>query len=158
MNLEKMVTTTISRTGAADGTTDKGRYWLLFEPVILKEMGNGWDSAKEEFSLHIRHFEDGEVQAVVEREVDWRRNNIFSTKFYSLNALLKCESTEDVVVILKKGIKTGEFLRDDFGNETGVPFILDCYSDYFSTKLAQTLAASLGMPQSRPGPDEAPEK
>lgn len=151
MTLNNLIEKQKCRKGEITGTTKDGRFWMACDPVIIKDSGNGWDAPEITFSLHLRHFENGKIEAVVRLKSRCNRNNLSWDHDYSIPALLKCSSIEDVAVELKKGIKTMEGYDKDRGHPTEL--IKECFMEYFYKNLASSLT-KLGVSKSRPSPDD----
>jgi len=151
VNLESAVKNQKCRKGEIAGTSKDGRYWLVCDPVIIKDSGNGYDVPEVAFSLFLRHFENEKVEAVVRLKGRFSRNNLSWNHDYSFPALLKCSSIEDVFVELKKGIKTMEGYDED--SRQPIELIKECFAEHCSKNLAISLT-KLGLLESRPGPDE----
>jgi len=151
MNMENSIKEQNCRKGEIDGTSKDGRFWLACDPILIKDSGNGWDEAEVTFELQLRHFENEKVEAVVRLESRCNRNDLSWNFEYSVPALLKCTSIEDVVVELKKGIKTMEGYDENRREPTEL--IRECFAQYYYKNLASSLT-KLGVSESRPGPDD----
>lgn len=149
MDLETAVKSTACRKLGVSGTSRQGRYWLACPKITIKDRGNGWDAPEEVFVLRLQHLENGKVEAVVQRQYSDQRNQIKNKTDFLIHGLLKSETIEDVIVELKKGVSPGEI--------NGEVIIIDCFDDYYAEDLSKSLS-SLGMEQSRPGPDEPAEE
>jgi hypothetical protein len=149
MTLKQAVEVRKCRTGEIDGTTRNGRFWLVWDPITIKDEGNGWDTPSETYALHLRHYEDGRVEAAVRREYEDSRNNIRGKTDFPIPSVLECDTIEDVVVELKKGVISEGF--DEHHQER--TSMEECYHDRFYKGLWDCLI-SLGLEESRPGPDE----
>lgn len=151
MTLESAIKEQKCRKEKIDGTSKDGRFWLACEPLVLKDTGNGWDTPEDTFELHLRHFENEKVEAVVRQKGKWIRNNLSWKNDYSIPALLTCSTVEDIIVVLKKGIKTMEGFIDDSRQPSEL--IKECFDECNCKYLASSLT-KLGVLESRPGPDE----
>jgi hypothetical protein len=153
MTLEQAIEGQHCRTGKIDGTTKNGRFWLASVPITISDAGNGWDTRQEKYTLHLRHFECGTVEATVRHNTDDNRNNLRGKWDYEMPSLLACRTVEDVVVELKKGLKME--VLDEYHQEKILTE--ECYQDRFYEELMDTLLG-LGMAGTRPGPDEGEKK
>lgn len=145
MNLKSVIEKQKCRKGTITGTSKDGRFWLACDPFIIKDSGNGWDAPEVTFALHLRHFENGKVEAVVRLKSRCNRNNLSWEHDFIIQGLLECKSLEDVVVELKKGVKSIE-LDDERSRQ-------QCFNEYYYMNLVNALT-NLGLSESRPGPDD----
>jgi hypothetical protein len=143
--LSELIVDQKSRKGKSAGTTRKGAYWLAGEVKIRAYGGDGIGQSGADCSkrLQLRHFRDGDTQAVI-RSSSWHQNYGTSTDYASVPALLDCTTAEQVIVILKQ-----TRVRDD---ENG--YADNAYSDHFEDELTAMLSG-IGLPESEPAPDEA---
>lgn len=151
MTLNNLIEKQKCRKGKTAGTSKDGRFWLACDPVMIKDSGNGWDKPEVTFALHLRHFENEKIEAIVQQKGRCNRNNLSWKNDYSIPALLKCCSIEDVIVELKKGIKTMEGYDENCRRPTEL--IKECFEDFYYKQVASSLT-KLGILESRPGPDD----
>jgi hypothetical protein len=141
-NLKTCIEAAKCRKGYAANTTNRGAYWLACPRIKLRRAGGdgiGQSSADLTYWLNLRHYRSGECAAVIQAE-SYHQDGSYRA-FHSLPSLLDAATTEDVIVILKAGIRdaTGEY-------DT-------CYSDLCHDILATALG-ELGLPYEAAAPDE----
>jgi hypothetical protein len=142
--LEVCVVNQKCRKNKAAGTTKDGAFWLACKPIHLRDAGGdgiGQGGADIDYDLHLRHYRDGTIKAVVCRS-SWHQNS-GSRNSYRTVDILGLRTVEQVIVALKCG------LTFDYGyGETET-----VYSDHSADTLTAALVA-LGMDESEPAPDE----
>lgn len=99
--LEELVIESKSRKGVADGTTKNGAFWIAGRAVIRSYGGDGIGQSSTHWKhhLHLRHYRNGEVKAVV-HICGYHQNN-GDTDIYRTVNILHCETVEDVITVLK---------------------------------------------------------
>jgi len=98
------------RVGEHAGRDAGCKFWRPFEPVRIKCNMIGYGEISNTFSLQIRHFQDGDMQAIVKFS-DWMNGH---SREWSLPQILNCASAEEVASFLRKGVSAG---TDDQGEE-----------------------------------------
>jgi hypothetical protein len=135
------------RKGAASGTTKRGAFWLACEPLVLRKCGGdgiGGSGPDVTYTLELRHYRDGDVQAMIHR-CSWHQNNGEYNGFVSCQQLLPLKTVEDVICALKGERFT---LDNDYDVSDHV------WSDYYTDSLTTALT-DIGLSESDPAPDEA---
>ena len=147
--LKELVEAQKSRKGKSTGTTKRGAYWLVGDPLKIRSYGGdgiGQNSPDHKHFLELRHFRSGEVRATIQFE-SWHQNGSYSgagNSYHDVSEILNCTTVEDVIVALKSKTVRGRFVGDDVG--------VNVYSDSFADKLSERLT-ELGMVESLPAPD-----
>lgn len=133
------------RKGKATGTTKDGAFWLACGEIHLRDAGGdgiGNSGADIDFDLHLRHYRDGQVKAMVCRS-SWHQNSGHGNR-YCAASILDCTTVEQVIVELKRGMVFDYQFSD---TET-------VYSDRNAETVTTALVA-LGLAECEPAPDEA---
>jgi hypothetical protein len=138
------------RRGKATGTTKRGAYWLACEPIKIRDYGGdgiGNNAADMDHKLELRYYRDGTIAAVI-RYNAWHQNYSPNDVFTRLDAVLGCETVEDVIVVLKGAtVKTRSWDDGSGGDET------HAYSDRCEERLTEALTA-LGVSAAATSPDD----
>lgn len=138
--LKELIVATKCRKGPADGTTKRGAFWFATDPITIRSYGGdgvGESEASRKNKLHLRHYRDGTVAALVNYH-SWHQDDGTSDA-YRPAAILDCATVEEVVVVLKG-------MSDD---DTAA------YSDFNLSGLTTSLMA-LGLAETVPSPDDEP--
>jgi hypothetical protein len=140
--LEVCIANQKCRKGQAAGTTKDGAFWLACKPICLRRAGGdgiGNSGADLTYELHLRHYRDGTIKAVVCRH-SWHQNTGSRNEWRTVQ-ILGCKTAEEVIVALKCGLA---FSYDD--SET-------VYSDLHEEDL-KTALTEIGLDESEASPDE----
>lgn len=139
--LQDLIIASKCRKGKSHAITAKGAYWLALPPVKIRRYGGdgiGQSYADRANSLELRHYRDGNVEAVVVAE-SWHQNYGHHVEEIHTPATT-CTTAEEVVVALKN------LTISD----------LESCSDYFQQDLIDALV-SISLPEYEiPSPDDEP--
>jgi len=147
--LKDLIISLKSRKGESTGTTKRGAYWRVAEPVKIRTYGGdgiGQSAPNHKHLLEFRHFRTGEVRAII-HIVSYHQNGSYSgggDAWHDVSDILDCSTIEDVIVALK-GQKIG----------SDSEYSVNAYSDSFEGELS-SLLSGFGLPDSSPAPDDAP--
>lgn len=136
--LKDLVVSKKCRKGKAAGITKNGAFWDATEKVMIRSYGGdgiGNNAPDWRHFLHLRHFRNGDVKAVVQ-VTGWHQNGCDKDEYRTVD-ITSCTTVEDVVVALKNA-SAGS---------------LSVYSDNFQPELTEMLV-KLGLAETVPAPDE----
>jgi hypothetical protein len=145
--LKEIIEEQKARRGPATGTTKRGAYWIVGDPIKIRSHGGdgiGQNAPDHEHWLSFRHFRAGDVRASLHKS-SRHQNGSYSgggDSYHDVSEILDCTTIEDVVVVLKS-INLGQS-----------DYQVHAYSDYYREDLAEILS-HWGMPESLPAPDDA---
>jgi len=132
------------RKGPSDGTTADGAFWLLGDPILIRDYGGdglAYHKPQLQNFLQLRHFRNGKTEAVVHTVAEWAGyNSDCGPKHYyeAVPTLIDCKTIEEAIVILK-----GTFVYNGMA-------ISQCGEDELEVYLM-----SFGLPEAEPAPDDA---
>lgn len=147
--LQDLIIAAKCRKGKAEAITEKGAYWLPLPAIRIRSFGGdgiGQSSTDCINYLELRHYRDGTVKVMVNFHT-WHQNHGSSDAYISA-PVLKCQTTEEVIIELKKiGLKESDY---------GQPHVTAAYSDWGQDTLTAALT-TLGLPEYElPSPDDEP--